>query len=77
MCHARVLDAELFQQEAVLLPETVGFLLQTDAGVPAIGGPAAGDGQGGVGQGDGVHDGGANPPRPAVRQATMPWIGIG
>jgi len=45
-----------------------GRIGATDGVAPAVRRPSMGGGDGDVGEGDGVHDGGADPPRPALRQ---------
>jgi hypothetical protein len=49
--HARILDARFLTQKRQFLAMTLVFLLQSDAGIPVVDGPAAGSDEGEVGQG--------------------------
>jgi len=54
---ASVLDAEFLAEQLVVLLESVVVGCQSDPGVDAVGGPAAGDYDGIVGQADNVQNG--------------------
>ena len=58
------------------MPEAVVVGLEPDTGVPAVGRPAPGGGQGEVGQGDGVDNPGSYPPGPAGGQGDPGWGGV-
>ena len=49
--HATVLDAHLLAEQGQVLTKLVVVLFQADAGVEAVGGPAAGESQREVGEG--------------------------
>ena len=70
-CHRRgllVKDAYFLPEQGQLLPDSIVLLLETDARVPAIGGPTAGVRKREVGQGDCVEHSRADPTRPLFRQ---------
>ena len=54
---ASVLDAELLAEQLVVLSESVVVGYQSDAGIDAVGGPAASSHDGAVGQGNDVQNG--------------------
>ena len=64
--HPGIFDSELFGQEGQLLPQPMVLLLESHAGVPAIGGPAPGMGQGELCERNGVDDAGSDTTRPAL-----------
>jgi len=55
--NASVLDAELLAEQLVVLLESIVVCYQSDAGIDAVGGPAAGGYDGVVGQRDDVQNG--------------------
>lgn len=68
LLHASVFDAGLLAEEVDFLAEPIVFFLEADAGAGAVGGDAAGVGQGDLCERDGVHDGGSDAPGPALRK---------
>jgi hypothetical protein len=71
--HPSIFNTDLLVEQRQLLPESIGFLFQSDACVPTVGGPASGVSQGEVSQGDGLEDAGANALWPALGQGN-PFI---
>jgi hypothetical protein len=65
---ASVLDAEFLAEQLVVLLESVVVGCQSDAGIDAVGRPAASVNDGIVGQGDDVQDGGSDVSGPSGGQ---------
>ena len=75
--HASVLDAEFLAEQLGIVLELIVVSRQANAGVDAVGSPAASRRDGVVGQGDDVQDGGFDVLGPSGRQRNVwqKWVG--